>query len=244
MPFQSYISTKPLIGIEILNKISFQVGRIKAVTPLTKAKKPSYEFCSDFGENVSKKSCGQFVRNYKIDDLMNKQIFALTNLNPIRIAGIKSEYLTLGFSDEKKDGQAIAITPVDEVENGLRFSLKTEKPKDLCNNQLIDYEVFDSLEVKSATVIDIITSKKTHRSLFVVHFGDNIYDLALVPGILGGDKAKYLNIQIPVITNVKIIDDEYAFEITKVVFTMPIHENRQVTIMKIDKKVENNLPMF
>ena len=242
MAHSRYIPKKSLISVEKFEKLAFQVCSIKEVSLLAKAKKPSYEFSGDFGGETLRKSCGQFVANYKIDDLVNKQIFALSNLNPVRIAGIKSEYLTLGFNDEHKSGQAIAITPVDRVENGLIFNLKCEKRKDKYL-ELVDYDVFDSLEVTSATIIDVITSTSTLRSFIILHFGDNIYDLALVPGFLKGHKDQYLNMQVPVITNVKIEELEVT-NVTCIAFAVPLDDEKNVTLMKIDKKVHNNLPMF
>lgn len=113
--------TKPLVDANALRKLMFEVGTLTKVSPIAKAKKPSFEMEASFGENRTKKSCGQFVRNYNIDELLNKQVFALTNLAPVRIAGIKSEYLTLGFADEQQDGQAIGISPFQRVSNGTRI---------------------------------------------------------------------------------------------------------------------------
>jgi tRNA-binding protein len=240
MDYTRYIPQKALVDLEIFEKLDFQVGTIQEANFLLKAKKPSFEFTSDFGNNYLKKSCGQFVANYKSQDLINKQIFALTNLKPVRIAGVKSDYLTLGFNDKQKNGQAIAITPVDRVDNGLKFNLKCEKKTQFISDS-VDYEVFDSLEVKSATIIDVVTSVNTFKSFIVVYFGDNVYDIALVPGYLRDNKEKYLNIQIPVITNLKNLENP---DIKCLAFTIPIDNEQNATIMKKDKKVENNLPMF
>lgn len=239
---------KPIVGLETLKKLVFQIGTISKVSLIAKAKKPSFEMDADFGSN-SKKSCGQFVRNYKIEELMNKQVFALTNLSPVRIAGIKSEYLTLGFPDEKNDGQAIGISPQNFVPNGafeLIRHLENSVLKDsACSSETAKYEDFESLEIKSGTIIDIVRDFEGNKMFSLIDLGNETYTFSYIGGNLIEDKKFYIGIQVPVITNVELPFLTDFFDFKSMLICVPLDDkNGTITLLKIDKPVKNGLNIF
>ncbi|RNA19791.1 tRNA-binding [Brachionus plicatilis] len=255
---------KPLITIDTLKKLSFQVGTITKVSPIKKSKKPSFEMESRFENSTIKKSCGQFVRNYTIDELNNKQVFALTNLPPVRIAGIKSEYLTLGFPDEQKDGQAIGISPLEPVQDGQEIIkdistnyqlqdkisfIQSNDELEAASSSSVNYQDFDSVEIKSGTLIDIISTIKNEHLFGVIHLGNESYTIAYIPGKINIQHSNvYIGLQVPVITNLEMPQLNEYFDFKSMLLVVPKLDNEEnknlVTLLKIDKKVENGLNIF
>jgi len=91
-------------------KLDIRVGKIVEVEDFPEARKPSYKLKIDFGENIGvKKSCAQLTHNYKINDLLGKQVLCVVNFSPRQIGPVISEVLTLGVPDEKNE--CILIAP-------------------------------------------------------------------------------------------------------------------------------------
>ncbi len=131
------------------------------------------------------------------------------------------------------------------VNDGTRVLVDdTTEPTIESSIQNATYGIFESLEVNSATVIDILTSNYTNKSYCVVCFDNDIQDIAIIPGILSGDKKLYLNIQIPVITNLKISNKNEIDDARLLAMVVSINKSGDVTLVKIDKNVKNNNIMF
>jgi tRNA-binding protein len=239
--FKSVQFEKTSIGIDVLKRLSFQVGTVAKVNEMPKARKPSFEMDATFLD-ATKKSCGQFARNYSKPELVNKQILGLTNLAPVRIAGIKSEYLTLGFADDQNDGQAIPLTPCCAVKNGVRLVLPGDQEEAA---QTAEYKDFESVEILSATVLDVLTSACNSTHFLVVDFGKERQCVAMVTGgQLVGDLNQYIGVQVPVITNVDMPSAD-SFGTKLMTMTLPVDgENGKVTLIKVDKPVQNGLNIF
>jgi tRNA-binding protein len=77
-------------------KIDIRTGTILKAELNPKARKPAYVMTIDFGPLGIKKSSAQLTQNYDAKDLVGKQIIAVVNFPPKRIAGVKSEVLVLG----------------------------------------------------------------------------------------------------------------------------------------------------
>jgi hypothetical protein len=65
---------KKLIDLNVFKSLLIQVGSIKKVSKLVNARKQSYEMDGSLSSFGVKKSCGQFVRNYKEIDLLEKKV--------------------------------------------------------------------------------------------------------------------------------------------------------------------------
>jgi len=109
-----------MINIKDFGKLDIRVGTIVSAEPLAKAKKPAYHLKIDFGKLGIKQSSAQITKNYSIDDLKGKQIVAIVNFSPKKIAGIDSEVLVMGANDE--DGEVILLEPQGEIPNGAKIS--------------------------------------------------------------------------------------------------------------------------
>lgn len=93
--------------IEILDftKIDIRVGTIIKVKDFSEARRPAYKLTTDL---------------YRKRDLLGRQVLAVVNFAPKRIAGFKSEVLVLGASPEEA---GVVLLQLDsEVPDGTRIS--------------------------------------------------------------------------------------------------------------------------
>ena len=104
---------------EDFQKIDIRVGRIIEVLDFKEARNPSYKIKIDFGELGVKTSSAQITKLYSVEDLLNRQIVAVVNFPPKRIAGFKSEVLILGVM--KEDGEVILLQPEREAPLGYKI---------------------------------------------------------------------------------------------------------------------------
>lgn len=100
-------------------KVGLAVGTIVSAELNPKARKPAYKLTIDFGNLGIKMSSAQLTENYTTTDLQNKQIIAVMNFPPKRIAGVKSEVLVLAAVCEEKG--TVLLNPSMQVENGTRI---------------------------------------------------------------------------------------------------------------------------
>ncbi|MBI3984183.1 tRNA-binding protein [Candidatus Microgenomates bacterium] len=94
---------------EDFEKLDIRVGKIVTVEDYLEARKPSYIMKIDFGTEVGvKQSIGQFT-HYSKEELQDRLVAGVVNLEPRRMGSEVSEVLTLGFPDEQ--GNAILVSP-------------------------------------------------------------------------------------------------------------------------------------
>ncbi len=106
------------IDVNDFFKANINCGTITRVEDFQEARNPSYKIWVDFGEELGiKQTAAQLTKVYSKKDLLGKQIIAVTNFQPKRIAGFKSEFLTLGL--DSSEGVVI-LQPERIVENGVR----------------------------------------------------------------------------------------------------------------------------
>lgn len=85
-----------LINYDDFAKVEIRVGKIIKVESFPKAKKPAYKLWINFGELGIKKSSAQIVKLYNQEELIDRQVLAVTNFPPRQIADFLSEVLVLG----------------------------------------------------------------------------------------------------------------------------------------------------
>ena len=109
----------PRIDFSDFLKTEIRVGTIISAEWNLKAKKAAYKLRIDFGKQGIKLSSAQITENYTAADLKGKQIMAVMNFLPKRIAGVKSEVLVLAAVCDTKG--TVLLAPTFSVENGTRI---------------------------------------------------------------------------------------------------------------------------
>jgi tRNA-binding protein len=109
-----------MINIKDFGKLDLRIGTVLNAELLEKAKKPAYLLEIDFGDLGVKKSSAQITDLYQPNDLVGKQIIAVINLSPKKIAGITSEVLVLGANS--KDNAVVLLEPQKNIPNGAKIS--------------------------------------------------------------------------------------------------------------------------
>ena len=113
-------STEEEISFEEFLRVRMITGTIVEARVNPKARVPAFVIEIDFGPQGRKTSSAQLTRNYTPEALVGKQIVAVANFPPKRIAGVKSEVLILGAVSET--GGVVLLEPTFPVENGARIA--------------------------------------------------------------------------------------------------------------------------
>ncbi len=81
--------------------LDIRVGRVLAVEDFSEARVPAWKLTIDFGPEVGEKRSSAQITHYAREQLEGRLIVAVTNFEPKRIAGFKSECLVLGALNDE-----------------------------------------------------------------------------------------------------------------------------------------------
>jgi tRNA-binding protein len=106
--------------IEEFGAIDIRVGTVLEAAPFPDARKPSIKMVIDFGPELGvRRSSAQLTVHYEPAALVGRQVVAVVNFPPRRIAGFASEVLVLGAMPSPTD---VVLLAVDQpVANGTRI---------------------------------------------------------------------------------------------------------------------------
>jgi len=108
---------KPQTDFATFQAVDIRVGTVAAVEDFPEARTPAYKLWIDFGEAIGRRqTSAQLTANYTRAELEGRQVAALINVPPKRVAGFVSECLVLGFADA--DGGVVLIGPDTPVPDG------------------------------------------------------------------------------------------------------------------------------
>ena len=100
--------------------IDMRVGTVLEAGPFPEARKPSIKLRIDFGEELGvKQSSAQLTVHYRPEQLVGRQVVAVTNIGTRKIAGFVSEVLVLGGMPTA--AEVVLLRPDQPVANGTRI---------------------------------------------------------------------------------------------------------------------------
>lgn len=101
-------------------RIEIRAGTVVEARPFPEARKPAIQLVIDFGEGIGiRRSSAQLTVHYTPEAMVGRQVLAVVNFAPRRIAGFSSEVLVLGVPDE--GGAVVLLRPDLPVPNGARM---------------------------------------------------------------------------------------------------------------------------
>jgi tRNA-binding protein len=106
-------------SVETFFEVDIRVGRIVAAALNPKAHKPAFRIEIDFGPLGTRTSSAQLTALYTAEALVGRQVLAVMNFPPRRIAGVESQVLVLGVADV--NGAIILLATEREAPLGARM---------------------------------------------------------------------------------------------------------------------------
>jgi tRNA-binding protein len=108
------------ISWEDFERVDVRVGEVVEAEPFPEARKPSIKLTVDFGPEIgARRTSAQLTAHYELEGLVGRQVLAVVNFPPKRIAGFKSEVLVLGVPDAH--GEVVLLSPDQDVPPGGRM---------------------------------------------------------------------------------------------------------------------------
>jgi tRNA-binding protein len=110
-----------MIEFDEFLRVDMRVGRVIAAEPFPEARKPAYRLLIDFGPELGERtSSAQLPLTYPDPaTLVGRQVVAVVNFPPRRIAGFSSEVLVLGAMGPA--GEVFLVAPEPAAPEGLRI---------------------------------------------------------------------------------------------------------------------------
>ena len=106
---------------EDFQKVELRVGTVVEVDDFPEARRPALKLRIDFGPELGiLKSSAQITDLYNRENLLSKQVVAVTNFPPKQIGPHLSECLVTGF--HREDGAVVLAVPDKEAPNGARLA--------------------------------------------------------------------------------------------------------------------------
>jgi len=103
-----------MINIDDFKKLNIVVGIIESVEDIEGSDK-LYKFTVNIGQE-KRQILGGLKLSYQKEELINKQVLILENLEPRKMMGLESQGMILAASDE--NNKPVVVQPLKKVQNG------------------------------------------------------------------------------------------------------------------------------
>jgi tRNA-binding protein len=107
------------VSVDEFFNIDIRVGTVLRAEPFPEARTPAYRLWIDFGELGVRQSSAQITQLYRVEDLPGRQVVAVVNFPPRKVAGFKSEVLVLGAATDA--GHITLLAPDAYAPDGSRI---------------------------------------------------------------------------------------------------------------------------
>src|SRR5688572_6621306 len=104
-----------MITIDDFKKLEIKVGTIKSVEEVEGSEK-LYKFSIEVGEAEPRQILGGLKPSYQKEDLLDKQVLVLANLEPRKLMGLESQGMILCASNS--EGKPVITSPIISVDDG------------------------------------------------------------------------------------------------------------------------------
>lgn len=101
-------------------KLDIRIGTVRNAALLEKAWVPAIKMTIDFGSLGTRQSSAQITERYEPEELIGRQVTAVVNFPPRKIAGFTSEVLVLGAVPG--EGDVVLLAPDSNVPDGTKIS--------------------------------------------------------------------------------------------------------------------------
>lgn len=105
-----------MAAIDDFLKLDIRIGTVVEAEHFPEARIPAIKMKIDFGSAGIKRTSAQITKRYEPESMIGRQVVAVVNFPPRRIAGFESEVLVLGGVPEQ--GDVILIQPDRQVPDG------------------------------------------------------------------------------------------------------------------------------
>ncbi len=108
-----------MVTFEEFAKLDIRVGKILQIEDHEKARKPMYKLLIDFGQEIGQRTIIAGIKaRYPKEELKDKKVVCIVNLDPKVIAGEESYGMVLAAGD---DMETLSLLTVDkDIQEGSR----------------------------------------------------------------------------------------------------------------------------
>ena len=110
-----------MINYSTFMQIEIHVGTIIQAEDLPAARVPAFVLTIDFGPLGLLKSTSQITNTYTKNELIGKQVYGVTNLEPKQVGKVMSQCLVLGTYIDDEKTQVVLSGPDRPAKNGARL---------------------------------------------------------------------------------------------------------------------------
>lgn len=107
------------LSMEDFSRLDIRVGTVLRAEAHHETDPPAYRLWIDFGGLGVRQASAQITRLYRPEDLVGRQLAAVVNIQPRRVAGLRLDALVLGAATQ--NGSITLLAPEAYAPDGQRI---------------------------------------------------------------------------------------------------------------------------